>query len=171
MARLHTPVVGIAFALLACGVLATQVQPQPLRAPSLGDADAATIVEASVTRAVDGNALDAHVEGSRTLVGYLGAETPARNQPCGQEAMVRSEELAGRHLYLETDPAHLFDARGRRLYYAYTSDGASIDEALIREGLAQAVRTDARYGAYLAMIQAEAEAEGRGCLWRGEGDP
>ena len=169
MARLHVPVFGFALTLLACGALATQVQPQSLRAPSLGDADAAMIVEAFVTRAVDGNALDAHVEGNRTLVGYLGAETPARNQPCGLEAMARSQELAGRRLYLETDPTHVFDARGRRLYYAYTADGASIDEALIREGLARAVRTDARYGAYLAMIQAE--AEGRGCLWRGEGDP
>src|SRR3712207_4620878 len=45
--------------------------------------------EATVTRTIDGHSLDAHVEGRRTAVGYLGVETPPVNQPCGAEALAR----------------------------------------------------------------------------------
>ena len=109
--------------------------------------------------------LDARVAGNRTAIGYLGAETPAANQPCGQAALARNRELAGAGVLLEEDETYRFDQIGRRLYYAYTPDGTWIEETLIREGLARAARTDARYGAYLAALQAEAEAAGRGCLW------
>ncbi|MGH2351682.1 MAG: thermonuclease family protein [Chloroflexota bacterium] len=131
-----------------------------------------TLIEARVTRAIDGNSLDAHVHGNRTAVGYLGVETPLRNQRCGPEALLRNRELAGGRVLLEPDPAYPFDDLGRRLYYAYTTDGVSIDETLIREGLGMAARTDARHGAYLAAVQAEAQAAGRGCLWSDSGaDP
>jgi endonuclease YncB( thermonuclease family) len=125
------------------------------------------LIEATVTRVIDGNSLDARVYGNRTAVGYLGAETPAPNQPCGQEALERNRELAGTRVLLEEDPAYQFGEMRRRLYYAYTPEGVSIEETLVREGLARAVRTDASRGAYLAAVQAEAEAAGRGCLWGG----
>ena len=157
----------LTLALALCGCVASAAQPEevPLHAPSLAAADPATVVDARVSRAVDGTTLDAHVADRRTLVGYLGVETPYPTQPCGQEALARNRELAGTQVFLEDDPAYLFDDRGRRLAYAYTADGVSIDETLVREGLAWAVRTDARYGAYLAAVQAEAEAAGHGCLW------
>jgi endonuclease YncB( thermonuclease family) len=98
-------------------------------------------------------------------VGYLGAETAAGNTPCGQVALERNRELAGGRVLLEADAAYEFDTIGRRLYYAFTPDGVSIDETLIREGLARAVRTDAGRGADLLTAQADAEAAGRGCLW------
>jgi endonuclease YncB( thermonuclease family) len=79
--------------------------------------------------------------------------------------MERNRELAGDRVLLEADPAYDYDSVGRRLYYAYTPDGRSIDETLIREGLAQAVRADASHGADLLAAQAEAESAGRGCLW------
>jgi endonuclease YncB( thermonuclease family) len=123
-------------------------------------------LDAPVTRAWDGTTLDARVDGRRTMVGYLGAEAPAPNQPCGAEALARNGELAGGLVLLEADAAYEFDARGRRLYYAYAEDGRSIEETLIREGLARAVRTDAAHGADLLAAQAEAEAAGRGCLWQ-----
>jgi endonuclease YncB( thermonuclease family) len=122
-------------------------------------------VEAMVSRIWDGSTLDAQVEGRRTAVGYLGAETPAPNRPCGPEALERNRQLAGGRVLLEADPAYEFDAIGRRLYYAYTPDGVSIEATLIGEGLARAVRTDASHGADLLAIQAEAEAAGLGCLW------
>ena len=37
-----------------------------------------------------------------------------------------------------SDPLYEFDVLGRRLYYAFTVDGVSIDEVLVREGLARA---------------------------------
>lgn len=126
-----------------------------------------TAVEATVTRVIDGSSLDAYVAGRRTAVGYLGIETPNRHEFCGQEAMVRNHELAGTAVLLEDDPSHQFDAIGRRLYYAYTLDGQSIEEILLREGLARAARTDAARGPGLAELQAEAEAGGLGCLWSG----
>jgi len=167
MARfLAAVVIGV---LAVCGGRLVSAQEEPgapaIRVPSLASADSSMVTEARVTRAVDGNSLDAHVWGNRTLVGYLGVETPFVNQPCGPEALARNRELVGSRVMLEEDPAYVFDEDGRRLFYAYTPDGVSIDETLVREGLARAVRTDARYGAYLAELQSEAEAEGRGCLW------
>jgi endonuclease YncB( thermonuclease family) len=123
-------------------------------------------LEAPVARAWDGTSLDAHVAGQRTAVGYLGAEAPAPNQPCGAEALARNRELAGGRVLLEADAAYDLDARGRRLFYAYTEDGRSIEEILIREGLARAVRTDGAHGADLQAAEAETEAAGRGCLWQ-----
>ena len=124
-------------------------------------------LEATVNRVWDGSTLDAYLDGRRTAIGYLGAETPALNRPCGPEARERNQQLAGGRVLLESDPAYELDAVGRRLFYAYTADGVSIDETLVREGLARAVRTDAAHGADLLAAQAEAEAAGRGCLWSG----
>jgi endonuclease YncB( thermonuclease family) len=122
-------------------------------------------IEATVTQVANGDTLDAQVMGQRTLLRYLGAEAPLQTQPCGPEALERNRELAGARVLLEEDPAYPFDAAGARLLYAYTAGGQSIDAALIREGLARAVRIDARHGAELAALQAEAQASGRGCLW------
>jgi endonuclease YncB( thermonuclease family) len=126
-----------------------------------------TVATASVTRAVDGDSLDARVDGMRTALGYVGVSAPSLSQPCGREALTRNQQLAGDQILLEPDAAYEFDDRGRRLYYAYTADGASIEETLVREGLAYAARTDAAHGAYLAELQAEASAAGVGCLWGG----
>jgi endonuclease YncB( thermonuclease family) len=161
--------------LVVCGCDAAVAEDEPdslqVQIPSLAAAEPALVTEGVITRAVDGNSLDAHVGGHRTLVGYLGAETPLATQPCGPDALARNRELAGRRVYLEDDASYPFDERGRRLFYAYTEDGVSIDAVLIGEGLAHAVRTDGRYGAYLALLQAEAEAAGRGCLWGGAATP
>jgi endonuclease YncB( thermonuclease family) len=123
--------------------------------------------EATVNRVTSGDSLDAQIDGKRTLVGYLGAAAPAATTNCGAMALARNLQLAGSRVLLEDDPSYQFDELGRRLYYAYTPDGQSIDAALISEGLARAVRTDARHGAELAAIEAEAQSNKRGCLWGG----
>ena len=124
-------------------------------------------VEARVGRAIDGSSLDVHVNGQRVAVAYLGARAPGPSQTCGQAALLRNRELAGRHVRLVEDPSAPVDATGRRLFYAYAADGTSIDAALIREGLAWAAHPDSPRGGELAALQAEAEADGRGCLWDG----
>ena len=83
-----------------------------------------------------------------------------------REELARNRELAGAAVLLAEDPAYQADPLGRLLYYAYTREGVSIDATLIGEGLARAVRPDARYGAYLTALEADARAAGRGCLWR-----
>jgi endonuclease YncB( thermonuclease family) len=123
--------------------------------------------EAFVSRVIDGSTLDAEVNGRRVAIGYLGVDTPPANQPCGQAALARNRELAGERVLLMSDPNYEFDELGRRLYYAFTVDGVSIDEALVREGLGHAVRTEAVEGSQLEAAQAEASAAGRGCVWEG----
>ena len=144
------------FAIGAC-LAQTSIGPSALNASA----------EATVTRAVTGDSLDARVDGMRTALGYVGVSAPSPGEPCALEALARNQELAADHVWLEADPTNEFDARGRRLYYAYTTDGVSIEETLLREGLARAERTDGPYGAYLAQVQAEAETTGTGCLWGG----
>jgi endonuclease YncB( thermonuclease family) len=129
-------------------------------------APAETTLDATINQVIDGMTLDAQVDGSRTPVGYLGVETPAPNQRCGREALERNVQLAATgHILLAADAAYTFDDKHRKLFYAYTPDGISIEETLISEGLAVAVRTDAAHGADLAALQAAAQANAQGCLW------
>jgi endonuclease YncB( thermonuclease family) len=121
--------------------------------------------DAIVTRVIDGSTLDAHINGQRVAIGYLGVQTAPANEPCGQLALERNRELAGTQVLLMSDPLYDFDEIGRRLYYAFTLEGISIDETLVREGLAHAVRTDGVEGSTLSAAEAEAAAAGRGCIW------
>jgi endonuclease YncB( thermonuclease family) len=123
------------------------------------------LVDALVTRVVDGSTLDAQVRGMRTPVGYLGVSVPAVNQPCGQEAFQRNRELTAGGILLEADPLYSMDDHRRLLFYAFTPDGISIEETLIREGLAYATRSDAAHGPDLMAAEADAAANGQGCLW------
>src|SRR5207249_3250703 len=120
---------------------------------------------AEVVRVIDGSTLDARMGGSRTAIGYLGARAPAANQTCGPEALARNQELAGTEVMLEEDPAYTLDEIDRRLYYVFTTDGISIDDVLVREGLAYASRPDAHYGPILAAAELDARQAQRGCLW------
>jgi micrococcal nuclease len=137
-------------------------------APELQPAGTTLLIEATVSRVIDGSTLDAQIGGVRTPVGYLGVETAALNRPCGREAFDRNRELVAGGVFLEPDSTYELDDLSRRLYYAYSPDGTSIDEALIGEGLARAVRTDATHGERLAALEAEAQAAGLGCLWANE---
>jgi endonuclease YncB( thermonuclease family) len=161
---MHPLTYTMVFALTLGGLLCSAAEQS--RPPVLG-LTPHSFIEATVTRVIDGNSLDAHVHGRRTAVGYLGVWTPAVTEPCGPEALARNRELAGTRVLLEADPTYEFGELGKRLYYAYTPDGRWIDETLVREGLGRAVRTDARHGAYLAIVQAAAETVGFGCLWEG----
>jgi endonuclease YncB( thermonuclease family) len=122
--------------------------------------------EADVSRVIDGSTLDASIDGQRVAIGYLGVDTPPANEPCGQQALARNRELAGTRVLLMADPQYEFDIAGRRLYYAFTLDGTSIDEVLVREGLGRAVRTEGVEGSQLQAAEAEAAAAGIGCVWQ-----
>lgn len=127
-------------------------------------------VDATVNQVIDGMTLDAQIDGVRTPVLYLGVETPQLNQPCGLEAAQRNRELAGTQVVLEADPAYDMDPQHRRLYYAYTVDGVSIDDTLIAEGLGHAVHTDAVHGADLQATESAAQSNAQGCLWSQAGE-
>ena len=57
------------------------------------------------------------------------------------------------------------DTYGRLLFYLYTPSGESIDETLIREGLATAWTRDGQYRDYLVGLERVAQRQGGGCLW------
>jgi endonuclease YncB( thermonuclease family) len=122
-----------------------------------------------VNRAIDGDTLDVAIDGVRTPIGLLGAVAPPLNQPCGPEAAARLSELApaAASISLAADPAYTgLDPRRRVvLYYAFASDGTSIDETLVAEGLAHAANPSASNTETLTALEADAQANGRGCLW------
>ena len=50
--------------------------------------------------------------------------------------------------------------------YVFLPDGTSIDATLVAEGFGQAWTTDGQYRDQIVALQAEAQAAGRGCLWK-----
>jgi micrococcal nuclease len=63
------------------------------------------------------------------------------------------------------------DQYGRILYYVYDMDGESIDEMLVREGLALAWLEDGQHQNVLIAAEGRAKENGRGCLGGGSEFP
>lgn len=117
--------------------------------------------EVRVNQVIDGDTLDT----ARGRIRLYGIDTPERGEHCAPEATVRLRELAGDSVRLEDGPRQT-DQFGRILAYTYSSQGgASIDETLIREGLATAWTRDGQYRDLLTNLEREARREGAGCLW------
>ena len=73
-------------------------------------------------------------------------------------------QLAGSTVRVESGP-RTRDSGGRLLYYIYTTRGNSIDEILVREGLARAWSRDGQHRDALVRLQQSAQASKSGCLW------
>jgi len=116
--------------------------------------------ESSLIRVVDGDTLDT----SRGRVRLFGVDTPERGESCASEATDRLQELAGGSVRLEDGP-RATDSFGRLLAYVYTADGLSIDEILIREGLATAWTRDGQHRDLMEGLEREARRKDSGCLW------
>lgn len=117
--------------------------------------------EFKVTRVIDGDTLDTE----KGPVRLFGVNTPELGERCASEATHRLQQLAGNSIRLEDGP-RLTDQFGRILAYSYfTEDGASIDETLIREGLATAWTRDGQHRDLLVNLEREARIQGVGCLW------
>lgn len=122
-------------------------------------------VSVSVTRIVDGDTL--HVEtaaGEALTVRLYGVDTPEIGEACYAEATQRLRSLAGSSVLLLPD-ARLQDPGGRELRYVFTAAGASIDAALIDEGLAIAWRRDGAFRDDFIALEDAAVASDTGCLW------
>ena len=126
-------------------------------APLLRCADCA---ETLVIQVIDGDTLDT----ARGRVRLFGVDAPERGERCASEATDRLKELAGDSVRLEDGP-RATDSFDRILAYVYTAGGASIDEALIREGLATAWTQDGQHRDYLVGLEKEARRQEAGCLW------
>lgn len=108
--------------------------------------------------------------GRPTKVRLLEVDTPeifSRRDCYGPEAARRTAALipVGARVRVAAD-RELRDRYGRLLLYVWTSDGASLEEVLLREGYARTllVRPNDRHIGQLRAVEAQARAAGRG-LW------
>ncbi len=124
-----------------------------------------SLEQATVEKVIDGDTIDVLIDGKQQRVRYYGIDAPEEGEKCYQEATERNRELVGTTVRLEAD-ARNEDEYGRLLRYVFTNDGASVDAALVSEGLAEAWRDDGRYLNRLTILETDARQRGTGCLWR-----
>ena len=115
---------------------------------------------AQVVHIIDGDTLDTN----RGRIRLFGVDAPERGERCASKATDRLQELAGGSVRLEDGP-RLTDQFGRILAYVFTQDGMSIDETLIREGLATAWARDGQHRDFLVGLERGARRKYAGCLW------
>ena len=116
----------------------------------------------SVTGIVDGDTIWVAEESERIRI--YGADTPEIEQPCYDDATDAMREMAGSFVRVESGP-RATDPYGRPLYYLYTESGDSIDELLVRNGLAYAWQMDGQHKELLIDLERQAAANDIGCLW------
>jgi micrococcal nuclease len=132
--------------------------------------------EAVVVRHTDGDTLVLRGIGvgplpaTPTKVRVLEIDTPEVNPTAecfGPEAADRLAELVPRGSRVRVEPdRERRDRYGRALLYLWTADGVSVEEVLLREGLAEVlyVRPNNKHLDHFRLIEADARDAGRG-LW------
>ena len=113
-----------------------------------------------VSRVIDGDTLESPVGKVR----LFGVDTPEKGERCFRQATIGLRQLAGGTVRMEPGP-RVLDPGGRFLYYVYTMRGNSIDEILVREGLARAWTRDGQHRDVLVRLERSAQMSGYGCLW------
>ena len=131
----------------------------------------ATSAEVKVVRVVDGDTIEADVDGEEEDVRYIGVDTPESVKPdtpveCyGLEASHFNERLVeGKTVRLEYD-AEQRDVYGRLLAYVYLGD-EFVNAELVRRGYAQTltIPPNTRFADLFARLEREASDDARG-LW------
>jgi len=129
------------------------------------------VVEARVTRVIDGDTIEVNLEGATYRVRYIGIDTPETVHPSqpvecfGKEASDKNSELVeGKIVRLEKDVSET-DVYGRLLRYVWVGD-IFVNDYLVRQGYAYASTypPDVKYAEQFAQAQREAEENNRG-LW------
>jgi micrococcal nuclease len=150
-----------ALALLAFGLAITPAA-----------AHAATALEATVLRVVDGDTVHVRVGERVEKVRYIGVNTPELHhprkgeEPGGREAHAVNRRLVeGRRVRLELD-VQSHDRHGRLLAYVWAGE-TMVNAELVRLGYAQVmtVPPNVRHQALFLKLQREARDARRG-LWR-----
>lgn len=128
---------------------------------------------ATVVRVIDGDTVDAEIDGRVETVRLLGIDTPETKRPgtpveCfGPEASSRLGELlpAGTPILLTRD-VEARDHYGRLLAYIQLSDGRSVNQLLVADGYADTLAIEPNHALAddLAAAAAEARRAGLG-LW------
>ncbi|MGG0777805.1 thermonuclease family protein [Bacillus rugosus] len=101
------------------------------------------LVDVTLDKVVDGDTIKVRYNGNIDTVRYLLIDTPETKkpdscvQPYGEDASKRNKELVSSgKLQLEFDKGDRRDKYGRLLGYVY-ADGKSVQETLLKEGLAR----------------------------------
>ena len=101
------------------------------------------LVDVTLNRTVDGKTIKVNYKGEVKTVRYLLVDTPKTKnpdscvQPYGEDASARNKQLVNKgKLQLEFDKGDRTDKYGRLLAYVYV-DGKSVQETLLKEGLAR----------------------------------
>ena len=110
-----------------------------------------------VIQIIDGDT----IETAEGPVRAYGVDTPEQGERYFSEATRRMGQLAGRYVRMEAGPRPT-DDYGRILAYLYADSGTSIDEILIREGLATAWEPDGQNRDRLMRLEAQARLSGQG---------
>lgn len=121
---------------------------------------------ATVTNVIDGDTIDATLNGITYRVRYIGVDTPERDEPYYSEATAANRALvAGQQVILVRDVSET-DEFGRLLRYVYRPDGTFVNAQLIANGYARLVTfpPDTAQAAYFQQLQREAREAERG-LW------
>ncbi|MEM1497321.1 thermonuclease family protein [Bacillus velezensis] len=105
--------------------------------------DKKKLVDVTLNKTVDGDTIKVNYKGEVKTVRYLLIDTPETKkpnscvQPYGEDASARNKQLVNSgKLQLEFDKGDRTDKYGRMLAYVYV-DGKSVQETLLKEGLAR----------------------------------
>jgi endonuclease YncB( thermonuclease family) len=94
-----------------------------------------------------------------------GVYVDMQSETCAAAAEERMAELAGHHVRVEAVVDRDTDSRGRQVAYLYTASGDSIDEIMVREGLARAWTQDGQHSGWFVYRQSVASGSDSGCIW------
>ena len=134
------------------------------------------LVDVELVEVIDGDTIKVNYNGKTEMVRYLLIDTPEvrhhtlGNQPFGDEASARNEQLLkNSNVSLEFDVGERYDDYGRLLAYVYT-EGQSIQEILLQEGLARVAyvfEPNTRHVEAYKKAEKEARNDERG-IWQVE---
>lgn len=105
-----------------------------------------------VVRVVDGDTFVVRTPKGNEKVRLYGVDTPEKDKACYGEASSLLDELTAGGVRLESGKRSR-DPHGRKLAYAYTADGVSIDASLIGGGMAEAYTGDGQHDAEMEAIE------------------
>jgi endonuclease YncB( thermonuclease family) len=129
--------------------------------------DADLVIDATLTRVVDGDTLQVRLGSGPETVRLYGVDTPEAHAPFGREATRALRTLVGRGaLQLQPVTDDPYDRYDRLVAVVY-ADGVNVSEALVADGLAWAYRRylgEVAGAESLCRLEAEARAARKG-LW------
>ncbi|MBB6454740.1 micrococcal nuclease [Salirhabdus euzebyi] len=135
-------------------------------------------IEVPILYVIDGDTVKIKWNGQEESVRFLLVDTPETShpqlgkQPFGEEAKAYVEELlaGSKTILIEKDVSER-DKYGRLLMYVYTTEGKSIQESLLEEGLARVAYVYAPNTKYVDKYrEIELEAKNRGVgIWSVDG--